>query len=358
MRELGLTGLSEDNRFIVAHDAQTDESFHIPTDRRLTSLLDVRFLGGNPDDEATPSDREAETRESTMETILSPREIQTRIRRGASPEELAAESGMDLEKVQGFAIPVLAEREFMVEQARRTSVRRLHSTGMPGMQLDSLVDSGLVAHGESAESAAWDSWRREDGRWTIVVTPDGDGSPVTFLFDVKGRYVLPADDAAHDLIGDVAAAVLDASPDMSLAHAVAAEPSPAAATAPEVADVEVEADFIEVVEVVETIETVEISVADGVLDDVIEHSAAVWSLKEARDRRTLEQLALNIDAAQEAPREASDVEITERQNVAVPATPQPPSHRAPTDPAKKRHERRRVPSWDEIMFGGGTQVHE
>ena len=41
MRELGLTGLSEDGRFLVAHDALTDESFHIPTDLRLTSLLEA-----------------------------------------------------------------------------------------------------------------------------------------------------------------------------------------------------------------------------------------------------------------------------------------------------------------------------
>ena len=78
-------------------------------------------------------------------------------------------------------------------------------SGISGdMFLGALVDASLAAHGASAESAVWDSWRREDGRWTVIVAPEGAAEPATFLYDAKGRYVLPADDAAHELIGDVA----------------------------------------------------------------------------------------------------------------------------------------------------------
>ena len=85
--------------------------------------------------------------------------------------------------------------------------------------------------------------------------------------------------------------------------------------------------------------------------DIIERAAQVSSLKEARDRRALEQLAMSIEAEAPAPAEAADVEITEEHDVAVPATPHPSQH----GPSKKRHERRRVPSWDEIMFGGSAR---
>lgn len=343
MRELGLTGLSEDGRFLVAYDALTDESFHIPTDIRLTSLLDA--TSGST---VTQPDREAGNRETTMEVTLSPRDIQARIRRGESPEEVAEQSGMSVEKVRGFAIPVIAEREFIAEQARKTSVRRLHSTGTPGMQLGALVDAGLAAVGASAEAATWDSWRREDGRWTVVVSPAGALEPVTFLFDVKGRYTLPADDAAHELIGDVVQEVLNASPDMSLAHAVREEVREAI----EPAQVEETVDVIETVEVVETVDDLpnydDVPFDIPMPEEILEHSAPVSSLKEARDRRALEQLALAIDSQADAPAESSDVEITEEQNLAVPSTPHPSTH--PSN--KKRHERRRVPSWDEIMFGG------
>ena len=74
----------------------------------------------------------------------------------------------------------------------------------------------------------------------------------------------------------------------------------------------------------------------------------VSSLKEARDRRALEQLSLG-DEDDEAPateavaeHEVDDFEDSLEHDVAVPDT---------MGPRKKRHERRRVPSWDEIMFG-------
>jgi len=362
MRELGLTGLSEDKRFLVAHDALTDESFHIPTDLRLTSLLDDAS-GTASTGTTTQPDREAGTREHTMEVTLSPRDIQNRIRRGESPEQVADASGMAVEKVRGFAVPVIAEREYVVEQARITSVRRLHATGAPGMRLGSLVDAALAAQGASAESAAWDSWRREDGRWTVIVAPEGDAGPATFLFDTKGRYVLPADDAAHALIGDVALQESEPTSDMAIANAVReAVAEEQILDAPPVAEV-----VTPVSERVEVHLDVEIDLPiDELLpkydevtndlpvpEDLIEASAPVSSLKEARDRRALEQLAMSIEAAAPAPEEASDVEITEEHevhDVAVPSTPHPSQHSS----SKKRHERRRVPSWDEIMFGGST----
>jgi hypothetical protein len=373
MRELGLTGLSEDGRFLVAHDALTDESFHVPTDLRLTSLLDAA-LGTASTGTTTQPDREAGTREPTMEVTLSPRDIQNRIRRGESPEQVAEASGMPVEKVRGFAVPVLAEREYIVEQARRTSVRRLHATGAPGMQLGSLVDSALSAQGTSAESAAWDSWRREDGRWTVVVAPDDAAEPATFLYDTKGRFILPADDAAHELIGDLA--LRESEPttgDMAIAHALRDRVAERSIEADETTEqiVEVVQPVAEVVEPVSESFEVHIDVEidlpiDELLpkyedvaydlpvpEDLVERAAPVSSLKEARDRRALEQLAFSVDAEAHAPTEASDVEITEEHevhDVAVPSTPHPSQHGA----SKKRHERRRVPSWDEIMFGGST----
>ncbi|HJR90195.1 MAG TPA: septation protein SepH [Aeromicrobium sp.] len=355
MRELGLTGLSEDGRFLVAHDALTDESFHIPTDLRLTSLLDAA-PGSASTGTTTQPDHEAGTREPTMEVTLNPREIQNRIRRGESPEQVAEESGMSVDRVRGFAIPVIAEREYIVEQARITSVRRLHATGAPGMQLGSLVDAALGAQGASAESAAWDSWRREDGRWTVIVAADGAAEPATFLFDTKGRYVLPADDAAHALIGDLA--LQDGEPttgDMAIANAVRDEETteriarsadPVAETVEVHLDVEIDLPIDELLPKVD-----EIPLDLPVPEEVLERSAPVSSLKEARDRRALEQLAMSVEAEVSAPTEAADVEITEEQDLAVPSTPHPSKHA----PSKKRHERRRVPSWDEIMFGGATR---
>lgn len=317
MRELGLDGLSEDGRFLIARDHSTDETFHIPADRRLSSLID-----------ATSSGSTSGQLETSMESSLSPRDIQTRIRRGESPDEVAVAAGVPVEQIIGFATPVLAEREYMCEQARKTPIRRKHVSGA-GVLLGTLVDENVAAGGSSPDDVRWDSWRREDGRWTVVVSPSNADQPATFLFDAKSRYVLPADEFAHDLVGDVA--IPDAG-DMAIADALreqaaAAAPASDDATEDEVADVEV-------------IAPEEVAERD--------HHAAVSSIKEARDRRVMEQQLALADDDETEPSEVqrdtelADLEIQMEHDVAVPDTL----------PRKKKHERRRVPSWDEIMFGG------
>ncbi len=323
MRELGLDGLSEDGRFLIARDHSTDETFHIPADRRLSSLID-----------ATSSGSTSGQLETNMESSLSPRDIQTRIRRGESPDEVAVAAGVPVEQIIGFATPVLAEREYMCEQARKTPIRRKH-VGGAGMLLGTLVDENVAADGTSPEAVRWDSWRREDGRWTVVVSPAEADQPATFLFDVKSRYVLPADEFAHDLVGDVS---IPESGDMAIADALREQAEAAAPSTEEPADeaeIEAQADEAEVEAPEEVAER--------------EHHAAVSSIKEARERRVLEQqqaLAdeVEAEAAEELHREIepADLEIPMEHDVAVPDTM----------PRKKKHERRRVPSWDEIMFGG------
>lgn len=312
MRDLSLEGLSEDRRFLVTRDLTTNEMFRIPADHRLSSLIGKPSRPGNTTGQM----------EIRMPSSLTPRDIQARIRRGESPMSVAEAAGVPVDQIEGFAGPVLAEREFMCEQARKTTIRRRH-VGGAGVQLGALVSENILAAGGVPEAATWDSWRREDGRWTVLVIPDGQAHPATFLFDVKSRYVLPADEFAHELVGDVA---LPDSADMAIADAVR---SPERGVEASPAPVE------DVIEIPDAVDLAEEEMISG-----------VSSLKEARDRRALEQLALgDLDDAESVPAdqsEADDFEDGIEHDVAVPDT---------MGPRKKRHERRRVPSWDEIMFG-------
>lgn len=315
MRDLGLDGLSEDRRFLIARDSSTGEKFRIPADHRLASLIGKPSHSGNTSGQL----------EIRMESSLSPRDIQTRIRRGETPQAVADSAGVPVEQILGFAGPVLAEREYMCEQARKTSIRRKH-VGGSGVLLGTLVSENIAASGGVPEAAAWDSWRREDGRWTVQVTPDGAAHPASFLFDVKSRYVVPADEFAHDLVGDVA---LPDSADMAIADAVRTPSRPSAPA-------------IEAVDTVDEVDEVVPEVEEG-------PQIGVASLKEARDRRALEQLAIgdaeeteDADTSAALKHEVDDFEDSLEHDVAVPDT---------MGPRKKRHERRRVPSWDEIMFG-------
>jgi hypothetical protein len=314
MRDLKPEGLSEDRRYLVARDVTTGEQFRIPADHRLSSLI------GTPSRTGSTSGQ----MEIRMPSSLSPRDIQTRIRRGESPQSVADSAGVPVEQIDGFAGPVLAEREFICEQARKTAIRRKH-VGGAGVQLGMLVTENIAGAGGVPEDAVWDSWRREDGRWTIVVTPHGAAQPATFLFDVKSRYVVPDDQQAHDLVGDIA---LPDSSDMAIADAVrSAEPT---VDLPHEA-VDSPAALVEIPDPIATVEE--------------ETLTGVSSLKEARDRRALEQLALSDLEPLEDPPAAEDEQGFEdslERDIAVPDT---------MGPRKKRHERRRVPSWDEIMFG-------
>lgn len=123
---------------------------------------------------------------------LSPKEIQARIRAGASPEELADETGVDLERIERFAGPPLAERAWACDQARGTVLRRDGGEE----SLDALVAARSAADGVDPESVSWDAWRREDGRWSIVVAYRGDERLATWVFDPHSRSVHPEDETA------------------------------------------------------------------------------------------------------------------------------------------------------------------
>ncbi len=292
MRELATVGLSDDGRYLVARDGTTGERFRLSIDRRLTSLVD-----------RTPSaSRRSGQMEIPMESSLTPRDIQTRIRRGESVEEVAEAAGIPVDQVHGFAVPVLAEREWMAQSARATSVRRKH-VGGPTVALSDLADAALSERGIMPETAHWDAWKREDGRWTVRV--DLVEGHASFLYDAKSRYVVADDDAARGLVGDLAT---EDQHDMALADLVTDAPEGFGGT---------------------------------IVDESPIDTSPVRSIKEARDRRALEQSVFE-EPTEEIVLDLEDAALEER--VAVPDTPKP----------RKKNTRRSVPSWDEIMFGGSS----
>lgn len=100
-------------------------------------------------------------------TMLSPREIQARVRAGASVDELAEVTGERPEKIYRFAHPVLLERARAAELARAS-----HPAGIDGPSLNTLgelVAECLALRGTSSVESAWDAWRPEDGRWVVQI---------------------------------------------------------------------------------------------------------------------------------------------------------------------------------------------
>lgn len=152
-----------------------------------------------------------------MEKVLntfSPREIQARVRAGASAEVVAAETGWPLDKVIRYAEPLLAERAYIAEQARAVEVRRTGAV----MTLSATAGAALGVDPES-NAITWDAFRRDDGKWIVVAryTDAGTARVAEWTYDHTGRNIHPLDDDARALMGvrreqddDAIAALTDA----------------------------------------------------------------------------------------------------------------------------------------------------
>ncbi len=143
--------------------------------------------------------------EIELDAQLRPRDIQARIRAGQTAEQVSDLAGIPLERVRRFEGPVLAERAFMAERAQNTQVRRAGETHGP--KLGDVVRERLAQRDPDHDSAQWDSWRRDDGIWTVRLSFRIGGLPydATWAFDAPRRLVTPVDDEARLLSSDAAA---------------------------------------------------------------------------------------------------------------------------------------------------------
>ncbi|WP_052667767.1 septation protein SepH [Nitriliruptor alkaliphilus] len=129
---------------------------------------------------------------------LSPAEIQTQLRAGRSVRAVAAEAGTDLAWIERWLPPILAERERVLDEARR---RRLD---VPRARpLGSSVARALADRGVPADRTTWSATRRADGRWRVSVRFEDRGRPrnATWLMDPGGERVQAASPLAEELAG-------------------------------------------------------------------------------------------------------------------------------------------------------------
>jgi DUF3071 family protein len=194
MRSARLVGLSPDGKSLIVV-TESGEELIIEADERLRAAVrgDRPRLG---------------QLEIEMQTSLTPRDIQARIRAGDSLEDVAGVAGIPLDRVERFAAPVLAEREHVASMAMSSSVRR---RGEPSghRSLRITVTERLLGRGVDIDAITWDSYRLDDGRW--AVTADyraGEASRhAAFFYDLRGRFSVAGNDEARWLLGDQASSV-------------------------------------------------------------------------------------------------------------------------------------------------------
>ncbi|GAA1555738.1 septation protein SepH [Streptomyces globosus] len=188
MPELRVVAVSNDGTRLVLKAADSTE-YTLPIDERLRAAV--------RNDRARLNQIEIE-----VESHLRPRDIQARIRAGASAEEVAQLAGIPVERVRRFEGPVLAERAFMAERARKTPVRRPGEN--TGPQLGEAVQERLLLRGVDKDTVHWDSWRRDDGTWEVLLVyrVAGETHSASWTYDPPRRLVVAVDDEARSLIGE------------------------------------------------------------------------------------------------------------------------------------------------------------
>jgi hypothetical protein len=250
------------------------------------------------DDEVRAAVRGQAQPQMRLESRISPREVQRRIRGGETAAQIAADAGVAIEQIARFEGPVLAERAWQVEQARATEV--------DGITLDERVDE---ANGD-ADEPAWDAWLDEDGSWRVAAVL-GDGRRPVWSWSPRTRRLRGRDDLARFVLsGDIAANDLEAVlRPLASARRLQAAPEPAAPVEPA-------------------------SAAD--------HDEAGPALEDrAVDDRAVESRAVEDRAVESGGNEDRGDHVGDDAHEG-----------GREDPGDSRRRRRRsVPSWDEIVLG-------
>jgi len=277
--------------------------------------------------------------------------MQARIRGGATPADVAAAAGVSLEKVQVFAGPVLAEREFIAAQARKQYVRRGTQT-VPHRTLDDLVSSRLVARGIPEHVLRWDAWKTDGRKWAVQVAYDSGKAhrEAVFVYDQDGHFSVPANDDARWLLGLQSAShgpqpgrrrheegepTVDLNDDIALVRVVQMPADPG--LLPFDSDDDADDAYAEG----------ELTEIDGMLDIVPGPRSQMDVLYEMLSSFDEDSVQIYSGLITPEPPEPEAVSPEPDQ----PSLIEQPADEDGTGKPKQRRRRAQVPSWDEIVFG-------
>jgi hypothetical protein len=207
MSDLRLTGKNPEGTHLILTDAQGTE-FTV----RISDTL--RATVNQPRLTAVDTSQELE--------IMSVKEIQRRLRAGQSMDTIARDGGISVEKVERFAGPILQERVYILNQAFLVLLRK--DSARDQETFLEVVTSRLAPRGVDSDSLSWNSWRLDDGTWTIELTyPNRDGQGnATWNFDPNRRLIAATDENGRWMLGQEPA-VRTTNP--GLVHAEPSHPS-------------------------------------------------------------------------------------------------------------------------------------
>jgi hypothetical protein len=186
MSDLRLTGKNPEGTHLILADAQGGE-FTV----RISDTLRATVNQPRLTSVVSPDDSE----------VMSVREIQRRLRAGETIDAIARDGRVSVDKVERFAGPILQERVYILDQAFLVVLRK--ESAREQETFLELVTARLAPRGIDSESLSWNSWRLDDGTWTIDLSyPNRDGQGnATWNFDLNRRLIAATNENARWMLG-------------------------------------------------------------------------------------------------------------------------------------------------------------
>jgi hypothetical protein len=311
MRALRVVGLGIDGRTVILEtvaqrSGERRERFTLPADEGLHAAVrgDLPRLGQI---------------EIELESQMRPREIQARIRAGASVEQVAAAAGVPTQRIERFAYPVLLERSRTAQLAQQAHPVR--SDGPDVRTLEEVVTEAFGKRGHDYSTVTWDSWRGDNGKWVVQLRwragRSDNRAHWAFHPGAHGGTVTAIDDHATELIDpQPAPPPLRTVPPLN--HPEPAEPSETPA-APE--------------------------------DSPAETAAAQPPVAEPAAGEHAGARAVPDDGPPYLPSRSAPTRVPERTERTEPPAPERPAAAQQATPKRTRKDRPTVPSWEDVLLG-------
>jgi hypothetical protein len=186
MSDLRLTGKSPEGTHLTLTDGQGVEYTVRISDTLRATVNQPRLMAVDTSDDAE---------------YMSVKEIQRRLRSGQTMDTIARDGRISIEKVERFAGPILQERIYILDQAFLVLLRKDSTRDQETFY--EVVTSRLVARGVDSDSLSWNSWRLDDGTWSIDLSyPNRDGQGnATWNFDLNRRLINPTNENGRWMLG-------------------------------------------------------------------------------------------------------------------------------------------------------------
>lgn len=133
--------------------------------------------------------------------LLSPKEIQSRIRSGESVESVIKASGADPEVIERYAGPILDELDFVLETALGIRIIAIREDDDTPDTFGEILEQRVRDRHPDAQPH-WLSWKDLiSGNWIIQLIVDDQENPQDgrWFFDLKRKHLSPANEFAEFL---------------------------------------------------------------------------------------------------------------------------------------------------------------